>query len=98
MKRLLFFSCFFLTGFLVSAQMTPRVNFYQINQAKKIKQGVRSGKLTPYEHKKLRMQQKLIQLQKTRIKADDRITKKERNRLRQNQQRAKIDIYAHIHD
>ena len=61
---------FFINGVIVSGQMTPSVSFHQKNQAKHIRQGVKSGRITPYEQQKLVLQQKLIHLQKTMIMAD----------------------------
>lgn len=89
---------FIISGAFVTAQITPGVNLTQKNQARYIKQGLRSGQLTKNELQKLVLQQKLIQLQKTMIKADGVITKKERARLKQNQERAKMNIYMYKHN
>ena len=98
MKKLMLIALFIISGAFVTAQITPGVNLTQKNQARYIKQGLRSGQLTKNELQKLVLQQKLIQLQKTMIKADGVITKKERARLKQNQERAKMNIYMYKHN
>ena len=98
MKKLLLIVLFLISGAFVTAQITPKVNLIQKNQARYIKQGAKSGQLTNQELQKLILQQKLIQLQKKMIKADGVITKKERARLKQNQVRAKANIYYYKHN
>lgn len=98
MKKIMLISIFLTSGAFVTAQITPGINIIQKSQANKIKQGFKSGQLTENEFQKLMLQQKLIQLQKSMIKTDGVITKKERIRLKQNQQRAKVDIYFQTHN
>jgi len=98
MKKLMLSALFIISGAFVTAQVTPGVNLSQKNQARYIKHGVKSGKVTQHELQKLVLQQKLIQLQKTMIKADGVITKKERAKLKRNQQRAKANIYNYKHN
>lgn len=98
MKKIMLISIFLTSGAFVTAQITPGINITQKSQANKIKQGFKSGQITENEFQKLLLQQKLIQLQKSMIKADGVVTKKERIRLKQNQARAKVDIYFQTHN
>lgn len=98
MKKLMLISIFLISNVFVTAQPTPGVNLTQKNQSKKIRQGIRSGELSRKESRQLIHEQKLIQLQKKMMKADGIITKKERARLKQNQARAKANIYVKKHN
>ena len=70
----------------------------QKNQGKRIRQGVKSGQLTARETKKLAKQQKSIQRQKRRFKADGTFTKRERVVVHQRQKRASKNIYRNKHN
>ena len=98
MKKLILIALFIISGVFVTAQVTPGINLTQKNHARYINHGVKSGQLTKNELQKLVLQQRLIQLQKTMMKADGVITKKERARLKKNQERAKANIYTYKHN
>lgn len=98
MKKIMLISIFLTSGAFVTAQITPGINITQKSQANKIKQGFKSGQLTVNEFQKLMLQQKLIQLQKSMIKADGVVTSLERTRLKNNLSRAKEAIYIHKQD
>ena len=53
----------------VAAPATAAVNVRQLNQERRIDAGVRSGKLSPHEARKLKNEQRLIAIQKARMKA-----------------------------
>lgn len=98
MKKFMLISIFLISNVFVTAQPTSGVILTRKNQGKKIRLGIRSGELTQKESKQLIYQQKLIQLQKKMMKEDGIITKKERARLKQNQARAKANIYDKKHN
>ncbi len=74
------------------AQSTPVVNQTQKTQSKRIVQGVKSGELTKKETKELVRQQKRIKHQKRMAKADGKVTRRERARIRHSQSRANRNI------
>ena len=65
----------------------------QAVQQQKIKQGVKSGKLTKHEATQLRTQQKDIAKTKYAAKADGVVTKKERTVIHQKQKAADRNIH-----
>jgi hypothetical protein len=71
---------------------TPRVTHRQINQQVRIKQGVKSGKLTKGETKKLENEQVKIQQDKKEAKSDGKVTPKERQHIKREQNKASRDI------
>ncbi|MEM1319098.1 MAG: hypothetical protein AAGG75_02515 [Bacteroidota bacterium] len=85
----------FVIGFAMSSQAqtaTPKATKRQVNQQKRIKQGVRSGELTKKETVQLQAQQKHIQKTKKRAKADGKVTPKERAKIQHKQNRASKNI------
>lgn len=84
--------------FFASAQSTPKVAKIQAKQTVRIAQGVGSGELTKREAKKLRNQQRHIQAEKRRAKADGAVTKAERAHIRSDQKIANRSIYRQKHD
>lgn len=86
------FSIFFMAeGF---AQTTrPKVAKRQVNQQKKIRQGKRTGQLTPGETRQLQRQQEHINRTKRSAKADGTVTRAERAKIHQKQNRANRNIY-----
>lgn len=85
----------FLIAFTFTAQAqtnTPNVTKTQVNQVKRVKQGVRSGELTRKEAKQLKRQQKDIQRTKRKAKADGKVTRKERVVIKQKQAKANKNI------
>lgn len=77
---------------------TPVVNRRQVRQQQRIKQGVRSGELTPAETRRLEREQGRIQANKLNAKADGSVTPQERARLQREQNRASRDIYRLKHN
>lgn len=90
----------FILGMAVTseAQQSPRVNKTQIQQKKRIKQGIRSGELTRAETKRLARQQRQIQRQKRTAKRDGQVTPRERQRIRKSQKRANRAIIRGKHN
>lgn len=98
-------------GFLVAAEVaygqsqapTPGTNDRGIqqrmqNQERRIDQGVQGGALTPKEAGKLEAEQARIQQTEQRMKADGRLTSKERQKLHTMQDRSSDHIYRQKHD
>lgn len=93
--KLLLFGLF-LIGFTFSTEaqtVTPKVTKRQVNQQKRIHQGVKSGELTRKEVVHLQKQQAHIQRTKKRVKADGVVTKRERAKLHRKQTRASKNVY-----
>lgn len=67
-------------------------------QQEKIDQGVKSGELTPEEAKKLEAQQAKIKEDAERMKADGKLTKKEKAQLKREQDKASKNIYNKKHN
>lgn len=83
----------------VSAQTaTPRVTKRQIHQQERIKEGVKSGELTPKETRRLEAQQAKIAVDKAKAKADGVVTPGERAKLAREQNRANRNIYRKKHN
>lgn len=80
------------------AQTTPKVKKRQVNQKKRIKNGVKSGSLTKKEAAKLRKQQRNIKATKRAAKADGKVTRKERKQIQRKQNRASKNIYRKKHN
>jgi hypothetical protein len=77
---------------------TPRIDQRQINQQKRIDQGVASGQLTPKETARLEKRESKIAADKTLAKSDGKVTRAERRRLRREENRASKAIYKQKHD
>ena len=91
----------FLVGFsfTTQAQTTKKkVVKTQINQQKRIKNGVRSGELTRGETKRLQKQQVNIQRTKRKAAADGVITRKEKAIIRTKQAKASKNIARKKHN
>jgi hypothetical protein len=93
-----------LCGLAALAAATPaaahsRVNHRQANEQHRIAQGVRSGRLTPYEAARLERQQARIARYEHRSRADGRgLSWQERRRIERMQDRASHNIYRQKHD
>ncbi len=81
-----------------SQTKTPVVNEKQVNQQKRIGQGVKSGELTAGETKALEAREVKIQQDKKEAKADGTVTKAERTQLRKEQRRSSKAIARQKHD
>jgi uncharacterized protein (DUF3084 family) len=77
---------------------TPGVRKRQINQQKRIGQGVRSGELTKKEVKKLEHEQREINQEKKEAKADGTVTAEERKEIHKEQNQARRHIYRAKHN
>ena len=70
----------------------------QMNQQKRIYQGVRSGSLTPREAVRLEREQFRIERMERRLKADGTFTCRERARIHHRQNHASRHIYRAKHN
>jgi hypothetical protein len=77
---------------------SPGINKRQVNQRKRIGQGIRSGELTRGEAARLGHQQVRIHRQERRFKSDGTFTKRERVRVHKKQNRASKNIYRKKHN
>src|SRR5512147_1887409 len=77
---------------------TPRVTKRQLNQQRRIGQGVKSGELTKGETRRLENEEGKIQAEKKMAKADGKVTPAERKKLRRDENKASKDIYRMKHN
>lgn len=97
MKKLIITS-FLLAAFSITAYAQTTITKTQVNQQKRIHQGIRNGEITKYEARQLRNQQAHIQRDKRIAKADGFISKGERKYIKREQQRASKNIYRMKHN
>ncbi len=83
---------------VATAPATPRVDQREVNQDKRIQQGVASGQLNAKETYRLEKEQAAINKAETKAKADGKVTKHERRKLHKMQDAASKDIHAQKHD
>ena len=83
---------------LGSGAATPRVDQREVNQERRIQQGVQSGQLTPREAARLEAEQNRVRRAEAAAKADGQVTRQERARLEHMQDRASRDINREKHD
>ncbi len=78
----------------VATPSVAAVNVRQLNQERRIDAGVRSGKLTPYEARKLKSEQRLIARQKAAAKArhGGHLTRADKARIHGHQEAANRHI------
>ena len=74
------------------------INRQEIEQERRIHQGVRSGQLTPGEFRRLENQQARIRATEAQMRADGRLTRGEKAQLAQMQDRANRNIYRYKHN
>ncbi len=74
------------------------VNRHQHRQAHRIRQGVRSGELTPEETRVLAQEQRAIRQGERAYKFDGKLTREERKDLHQDLNQASTNIYREKHD
>ncbi|MEN9522958.1 MAG: hypothetical protein RL065_1335 [Bacteroidota bacterium] len=91
-------SAFTISGNQIFAQQQKTVTQTQVEQHKRIKQGVRNGELTKVEAQRLRAEQRRIKAEKQMAKADGKMTKQERRRLKMEQRKASQHIHQEKHD
>ena len=77
---------------------TPKIDQRQVDQQKRIDQGVASGALTPKEASSLQKRETKIQADKLAAKSDGKVTKAERRKLEREQNRASAAIKRQKHD
>ncbi|MDP1761928.1 MAG: hypothetical protein Q8L43_06865 [Deltaproteobacteria bacterium] len=70
----------------------------QMNQERRIYQGVQSGQLNPGEFRRLENQQGRIRAAEARMRSDGRLDRYERARLNRMENRANRDIYRYKHN
>lgn len=89
-----------LTGSLAFAENaeTPGINQRQANQERRIDQGTASGQLNAREANRLDRQQDKVGKMENKAKADGVVTKKERARIHDAQDRASKNIARQKHD
>lgn len=83
---------------LANTAVAGRVKNRQINQQKRIHQGIASGELTPWEIKRLEKEQWQIQQSKKQVLADGVVTPRERTWLEVRQDKASGHIYRLKHN
>lgn len=77
----------------VSLAQTPGVTNRQVNQQKRIGQGVRSGELTRREVRRLEREQNQIRKMKVRARSDGEVTNRERARIHREQNQSNRHIF-----
>lgn len=77
---------------------TPRIDQRQVNQQKRIDQGVASGQLNARESRRLDKREAKIAADEAKARSDGKVTKAERRHLRHEENRASRAIYRQKHD
>lgn len=88
----------FAVGTASAQTATPRVKERQVNQQKRIHQGVRSGELTRPEARRLELREAKIARDKSKAKSDGVVTPEERAKLAAEQNRTSRAIARQKHD
>ena len=83
---------------LSAAQQTPAADAREHAQKLRIKQGVKTGALTPRETRRLAHEQKAINKTEAKAKSDGTVTPRERAKLQHMQNRTSRDIRRQKHD
>lgn len=89
---------FLTTGLAFAQTATPRADIRQAEQKARIREGVRSGELTPEEARTLRVEQRLVRITKRAMKSDGVVTPRERRALNRQLNRTSRDISREKHD
>ena len=90
--------CIMAAGTAMAGTNDPVIEQRQINQERRIDQGVMSGQLTPAEAGRLEAQQARIEQREERMKSDGKLTAAERRKLDRQQNRASRNIYRKKHN
>jgi hypothetical protein len=90
--------CGTLSGMAYAGTNSPVVDQRQVNQERRIEQGVASGSLTAGEAARLEAQQARIANREAAMKADGSLTATERAKLTCQQNRASRNIYMKKHN
>ncbi len=77
---------------------TPKIDQRQANQEKRIDQGLNSGALTPKDTARLDQRETKIESDKLAAKADGKVTRAERRKLKREENRASAAIKRQKHD
>lgn len=75
------------------AQSTPRVDWRQENQQRRINEGVQNGSLAPWEIERLERGQRRVERREHYFKSDGVVTRAERRSLNRAQNRQSRRIY-----
>jgi hypothetical protein len=86
------------TSMVFAQAETPKIDQRQVNQEKRIDQGIASGQLNQREADRLTNQQEHINKMEDKAKSDGVVTKKERRKLTKSQNRASHRIARQKHD
>ena len=89
---------FLTTGLAFAQTATPGIAHRQAEQKARIREGVRSGELTPEEARTLRVEQRLVRITKRAMRADGVVTPRERRVLNRQLNRTSRDISREKHD
>ena len=88
-----------ITGFVfVNSASAGRAGKRQVNQQKRIHQGVKSGEITKKEFKHLEREQARLQKSKKRAFSDGKLTGREKLMLEHRQDKASRHIYRAKHN
>jgi len=101
MKKQLFVTLFALMGtsmFVGAQSFTPDINRTQVEQQRRIHEGIVTGQLTRHEAKKLEKQQRKIERDKLIAQSDGVVTRAERRHIMKEQRRADKAIYKEKND
>ena len=99
MNKAIFILGLFIFAIIGTTQaQTPVVKKRQVNQQKRIVQGVRTGELTKAEVIALEKQQRNINRTKKLAKSDGVVTKKEKAIIHHKQNRASANVYRKKHN
>jgi len=90
--------CMAASGTALAGVYSPGIDQRQINQERRIQHGVESGRLTPWEARRLDAQQARIRQTEAHMKADGHLTAAERRQLTRQQDRASRNIYRKTHN
>lgn len=82
----------------VAGPYDSNINRVEMDQERRIQQGLYSGRLTPGEFRRLENQQARIRATEAQMRADGRLTRGEKTQLAQMQERASRDIYRYKHN
>ena len=77
---------------------TPKIEQRQANQQKRIAEGAQSGALTPIETQNLEKREAKIETDKQAAKADGKVTRAERAKLKREQNNTSRAIYLKKHN
>jgi len=82
----------------VAGPYNSTINQVEMDQERRIQQGLYSGRLTPEEFRRLENQQARIRSTEAQMRADGRLTRGEKTQLAQMQERANQNIYRAKHN